>query len=252
MGADRVLNSTNLVRASLAIALLTASIVPGCGDGPVYEPAASGNGGAGGAGGKGSAGSSGSKNGGDAGEAGVGGEAGSVGEAGSKGSGGSGGSAGSAGSGGSAGSAGSSGSGGSGGSVVLMKCDACEAQCADWQQTGYGTELCFEGPGTAQGGPAESFPLALLCGELVDCMLETGCAKAAGELVDCYCGTSGTACQTAGGANGECKDQIEAAAESTDFGDIGARFGDPLFALGRAQIVFDCYRAECPVECLPE
>jgi hypothetical protein len=250
MRGDRIMNSASLVRVSIGVALLAASIVPGCGDGPVDESMTANGGAAGhGAGGKGTAGSAGSKSGGDAGEMGVGGEAGSLGEAGSPSTGGSGGSNGS---GGSSGSGGSAGSGGSGGSVTLIKCDACEEQCSNWMGLGLGTDNCLNGPGVAQGGPAESFPLSLLCAELLDCMLRSGCHYGPSGLseVDCYCGTAGDQCQS-GAANGVCREAVEAAAESTDFGDIGARFGSPDYALGRAVIVVQCYDAECPAECMP-
>ncbi len=149
-------------------------------------------------------------------------------------------------------SGGTAGTAGTGMTDMLKVCDACETKCKRWvlvedgSALGFGTDYCLHGPGVAQAGPAKSVEISVLCGELLDCMVRSDCYKK--DMGDCYCGTSGVACQT-GGANGVCLDEFEAAAESDQYGDIGARFADPTFALGRADYVMECYRAECPQEC---
>jgi hypothetical protein len=105
---------------------------------------------------------------------------------------------------------------------------------------------CLNETGNAMAGPAAGQPRQRLCYELLDCVYDTNCAAA--DPIDCYCGTSGAACQT-GGANGLCRAEIERSFESTAFGDIAARFGDPSFAGGVAIIRVDGSRAACGSAC---
>ncbi len=204
------------------------------GDGPAMTSGGSSRGGSGGKGGNS-----------------TGGKGGNGGKGGSN-SGGSGGShTGTAGGGGQPGGGGTAGTGMTG---ELKVCDACEAKCKRWAAAdgaspypmGLGTDLCLNGPGIAQAGPAKSVELSVLCAELLSCMVTSDCYRA--QFDDCYCGTSGVACQT-GGANGLCRDEIEAAAESDQIGLIGEHLSDIAYAVGRASMVEQCYRTECPSEC---
>ncbi len=120
---------------------------------------------------------------------------------------------------------------------------ACGA-CVD--TAGLGAFDCATLTGNAAAGPAAGQPLKNLCYKLLDCMYDTKCAAA--DPVDCYCGTSGTACQT-GGGNGKCKAEIEASLETTLFGDIGARIGDPSTAGGTAVVRLDGARSACGATC---
>ncbi len=111
---------------------------------------------------------------------------------------------------------------------------------------GLGYFDCANLTGVALAGPGAGRPLKTLCYDFLDCMYDTNCAAA--DLVDCYCGTSGTACQT-GGGNGKCRAEIEASLETTLFGDIGARIGDPIFAGGVAVVRVDGSRDACGAVC---
>ena len=244
-----------LARSAAVGALALALGVPACGS----DPESLGTCESGGSGGKGGSNGSGgmlgpaggssdageSHAGGMSGEGGTGGGGPSGGKAGG-GGGGSGGNV--AGSGGSLGSAGDG--GGEGGGDGVMLCKACEEQCKTYAGDPLmGTEDCLHGPGVAQAGPAKSVELSVLCTELLSCFISTQCGPPTHDHVDCYCGTSGAACQTPGGANGPCVAEIEAAAESSDYAAIGTRFDDPWFALGRAVSVINCYRDFCPTTC---
>jgi hypothetical protein len=54
----------------------------------------------------------------------------------------------------------------------------------------------------------------------------------------------------AGMADGACRAEVEAAAESTDPFDISARFTDPSYGLGDAQALLDCMGINCADLCL--
>jgi hypothetical protein len=124
--------------------------------------------------------------------------------------------------------------------IESAACSSCVATA------GLGGFDCLNEVGNAAGGPAAGVSRQLLCYQLLDCMYDTNCASA--DPVDCYCGTSGAACQT-GGANGLCRTEIERSLESTAFGDIGARIGDPSFAGGVAVIRVDGSRSACGATC---
>ncbi|HET7538632.1 MAG TPA: hypothetical protein VFK05_02135 [Polyangiaceae bacterium] len=84
------------------------------------------------------------------------------------------------------------------------------------------------------------------------CFYKSGCAKQPGQIfTTCYCGTSGGNCTTPGAANGPCKAEIEAAAESTAPLDIASRIGDPSFPAGIAQVRVACDKTQCASTCLP-
>ncbi len=105
---------------------------------------------------------------------------------------------------------------------------------------------CANETGNAAAGPAAGQPLKALCYKVLDCIYDTKCA--ATDSFDCYCGTSGAACQT-GGGNGLCRTELEAALESTAFGDVGSRFGDPSYAGGVAIVRVDGARDMCDATC---
>ena len=140
-------------------------------------------------------------------------------------------------------------------------CDApftvgnCGADCLELEsaaciscigEEGLGAFDCALETGNALAGPAAGTPKLELCQILLGCTYATNCAAA--DPVDCYCGTSGAACQT-GGANGDCRAEIEASLESTAFGEIGARIGDPSYAGGVAVVRVDGARAGCGEIC---
>jgi len=124
--------------------------------------------------------------------------------------------------------------------IETAACSSCVATA------GLGGFDCLNETGNALAGPAAGQSRQSLCYKLLDCMYDTNCAAA--DPVDCYCGTSGAACQT-GGANGLCRTEIEGSLESTAFGDIGARIGDPSFAGGVAVTRVDGSRTDCGVTC---
>ena len=111
---------------------------------------------------------------------------------------------------------------------------------------GVGDFDCGTLTGNAAAGPGAGQSRSSLCYKLLDCIYDTNCGAA--DSFDCYCGTSGAACQT-GGANGKCRAEIEASLESTAFGDIGTRLGDPGFAGGTAVVRVDGSRDTCGTVC---
>ncbi len=126
------------------------------------------------------------------------------------------------------------------GEIESAACSTCVTTA------GLGSFDCATLTGNAAAGPAAGQSLKSLCYKVLDCMYDTNCAAA--DPVDCYCGNSGTACQT-GGGNGKCRAEIEASLETTLFGDIGARIGDPSFAGGTAVVRLDGARAACGTTC---
>ena len=104
---------------------------------------------------------------------------------------------------------------------------------------------CESLTGNAAGGPASGQPKAQLCRTLYDCILDTNCSEVpggGGDNLRCYCGTAAD-CANPAQANGACKAQVEAAAESTGFITIGQNLGDPTFASGVATTRVSCARA---------
>ena len=131
---------------------------------------------------------------------------------------------------------------------MLKICQECEEKCNDFDGLDVGTDYCLHGPGVAQAGPAKGVELSLLCAEALDCFYTSKCNAPGHDIVECYCGTSGTACPT-GGANGPCVPEVESSAETAAYADITARFGDATYALGRAALVMQCYNMYCPEKC---
>jgi hypothetical protein len=81
------------------------------------------------------------------------------------------------------------------------------------------------------------------CTAVEACAIEKHCSGMA-----CYCGTS-TFVECAFVANGPCRAVIEDAAGTTNPNLIQSRGQDPTTALGRAQTLGDCRRAQCNGEC---
>jgi hypothetical protein len=114
-------------------------------------------------------------------------------------------------------------------SPACQACVAASPPCA--------TLNCESLTGNAAGGPAAGQPLANLCRELLDCIVDSNCAGGGDTFGGCYCGTA-TDCVS--GANGACKAEVEAATEASDFVTVGSRFGDEAFASGKATGRVDC------------
>jgi len=83
------------------------------------------------------------------------------------------------------------------------------------------------------------------CNTLVECALANDCSG-----TPCYCGSTDAITCGFGGANGECRMEVEqAAGPSTDPATILLRNLDPMFALGRASLLGDCAVMQCPDVC---
>jgi hypothetical protein len=138
-----------------------------------------------------------------------------------------------------------------------LTCAPCETQktpqdsvCANVRAA------CLQATGTAAKGPKASAPKATLCAELLSCVWTTGCAYSAAtnsnDDAQCLCGKDkGSDCliMSEVPVQGACKDQIYAAAESTDRGELANRFTDVTFAVGLAFQVIDCDSLFCGPEC---
>ena len=154
------------------------------------------------------------------------------------GSGGSGGSAGTGGSGGVTGSGGGSGSGGAtgtGGSGGGTGTGGSSANCTRDCELSHCPEYltgCEQATGNATAGPGAGKPRKDLCLAALACMRGNSCSATQAEPCYCGAGVDDVACLT-GAANGPCKAEIEAAAESADAIDVAYRFVDPSFPLGQ-------------------
>jgi hypothetical protein len=153
------------------------------------------------------------------------------------------------------------GTGGMGGDLSTyesMACTNCEAattlaNCADARMN------CLQMAGMANAGPKAGDTKADLCLQLLTCVRRTGCVtKSMGQtdMTDCYCGTGVDSNDCFSGAvtpTGPCKDDVEAAAESTKLSDINNNFFDPMFATGalfnRTMGLLSCDARGCPFEC---
>jgi hypothetical protein len=108
-------------------------------------------------------------------------------------------------------------------------CERCTCmQCAE-QVT-----ACFASDNTARNEK---------CKAVEECAVEKQCSGQA-----CYCGTASFV-QCAFFANGPCIDVIEDAAGSSSPAVTESQRQDPNTALGRAQLLGDCRRAQCRSEC---
>ncbi len=84
---------------------------------------------------------------------------------------------------------------------------------------------CLGLEGDAKSGPARGAPRSGLCDALRTCVQDTSCDRVSRDiggvkgafLEGCYCGTAGGDCFTEPGlANGSCRQEVEAALETTD------------------------------------
>jgi cysteine-rich repeat protein len=82
------------------------------------------------------------------------------------------------------------------------------------------------------------------CKTMVDCGRARGCSGS-----DCYCGDYDLFSCVLGLANGPCRAEVEAAAESTAPLTIQERADDTRYALGRANAVAECALASCASAC---
>lgn len=111
-------------------------------------------------------------------------------------------------------------------------------------------DACNAAIGNAAAGPAIGQPKSTLCKALIDCSETTKCAKgslASGEA--CYCGTVDVTGCISGAANGQCKSQSEAAAESVSGLTVGQRWVNPAFAVGFAGQRIRCSLQNCNTAC---
>jgi cysteine-rich repeat protein len=82
------------------------------------------------------------------------------------------------------------------------------------------------------------------CEAMVACGRDEGCAGP-----ECYCGTASDFLCFLGGANGPCIPEVESAADTRDPLTIELRSMDTDFALGRANALASCARAQCATAC---
>ena len=148
------------------------------------------------------------------------------------------------GSGGATGTGGAAGTGGSAG-VTYLECAMCEAANCRSILT-QDIPPCDQVQGNADAGPAQGQSLATLCQNVVDCIRTNHC-DVDGNTMPCYCGTASAGSCLGTGANGPCKAQFEAAAQTTDAVEISADFPyDPTGnassanALGYATALIGC------------
>jgi hypothetical protein len=103
---------------------------------------------------------------------------------------------------------------------------------------------------TAMESNLEKLPLSQA---LMACVRATRCAGLSGgyALIDCYCGNTDFEACIAGRApgNGECRAQVEAAAESSDPVTVADRITRAEFATGLVNEVLGCDDAKCSTFC---
>lgn len=133
------------------------------------------------------------------------------------------------------------------------ECDTmgASATCtADCKRIKTACETCSEEncPATEAGCTALEGQDKADCEALVACM-ETAKCVVNGDGQPCYCGTASDANCLGGMGNGACKAQIEKAGKTTSPEEIGNRFVDPAYPLGRAANLFGCRVALCGNVC---
>jgi hypothetical protein len=138
-----------------------------------------------------------------------------------------------------------------------LACAACEKQKIASDSACFNVrDACLKATGTAAKGPKASAPKATLCAELLKCVWRTDCAYTAdtnsNDDAQCLCGKGkGQDCllMTDVPIAGACKNEIFAATESTEVGDLLNHFADVSYAVGLAFQVVDCDAIFCAVEC---
>lgn len=83
--------------------------------------------------------------------------------------------------------------------------------------------------------------LNMLCNDVLTCARLKDCFGSA-----CYCGATSLFCPLPAG---ECRVEVEAAADSTDPATVTARATDSTFAVGRAYTADTCRMQQCPAQC---
>jgi cysteine-rich repeat protein len=137
---------------------------------------------------------------------------------------------------------------GDGCSSICTDTRACEA-CLMTNCSADGFPLCTSAKGNAKDGPAAGLPREELCRDVYACVLRTHCS-AAGNIADCYCGTStGASCLAPRAANGPCKDDIEAGLETTDPTKVPQLFTNRELGAGDAMSLLQCQNDFCQSEC---
>jgi hypothetical protein len=98
---------------------------------------------------------------------------------------------------------------------------------------------CDDLAGNAAAGPAAGQSKTSLCLALLACELSTTCAGGVNGTSDCYCGTVGDTCFTAGG-DGMCKSDEEKGLESTTPATIEGSYSTTSLGGGRANALVQC------------
>jgi cysteine-rich repeat protein len=91
------------------------------------------------------------------------------------------------------------------------------------------------------------------CIDLVDCAVVHRCGFTAFQAPECYCGSaSPDVCLASGPADdAPCPQAWLAAARAETNVEMWERFSDTIYPTGWAYYVLDCYRTQCPDECVP-
>jgi hypothetical protein len=142
-------------------------------------------------------------------------------------------------------SSGTGGAGGGSGGVTYYKCRECEVMNCQSVVDG-----CNKA-GNAAAGPGKDRPLKDLCESAVACMRRTKCTTDEGDFMPCYCGAMEVGPCLGGMANGPCKSEIEAAAETTNGMEIAERTGFTMneFASNFATQLMGCDVTFCREIC---
>jgi hypothetical protein len=161
------------------------------------------------------------------------------------------------------------------GTHPCQTCDECMrfSQCGSYPTSGFTTSghnsvfpPCSDEreAGTASQGPGAGMPLFDLCAALFDCVSQSSCTGGGpsdpnAAVSNCYCGTNvGAACYVDGGANGFCKDAIQAAVQagpSTTAATIVANLTDPSDPMSlpashagtEVMALYACAVTDCPM-----
>jgi hypothetical protein len=108
---------------------------------------------------------------------------------------------------------------------------------------------CHAMEGTAAAGPAAGKPRKELCEKMLDCARQTGCDSYVS--LRCYCGDTDLNSCLEGKGKGECRQAVEAAAETEEPGAVFKHLKDKTFASGVVEPLLTCETRACKVECVP-
>jgi hypothetical protein len=127
-------------------------------------------------------------------------------------------------------------------SITPLACTICEgaSECAELMDNGILT-------GNAIEGPATGTPRHALYNETLDCVRDTNCA--AGNVLDCYCGTVSASQCDAGNGDGVCKTVIERGLETTNPTEISNRLTNVTLGGGLALARVACDKINCEESC---